>query len=243
MARVIHECHARPSRPPRYFAVAVRPVAGAVDGGGVSAGDFRLGNICRARLWLFCLSAGAFPTSTVSGAANCRSGIPTTTAACRSSPSGTPCRFTRPSLLYLTLPLHWSLSFFSLLHLWFAGSGHVSSRAPLDGQFLCRRLRGRRFCLQRFHAQFAHVAQPHRHVQLDALGRAGGGKRLARGRQKNSPRRFCRRAANARRRAGNHFAHLAHRVGTVAAAIHPGRSAAEPAALALPAWSSCWCLR
>jgi hypothetical protein len=28
-----------------------------------------------------------------------------------------------PALLYLLLPLHWSLSFFSLLHLWFAGLG------------------------------------------------------------------------------------------------------------------------
>jgi len=28
-----------------------------------------------------------------------------------------------PSLIYLTLPLEWSLSFFCLLHLWFAGLG------------------------------------------------------------------------------------------------------------------------
>ncbi|MGA2244186.1 MAG: YfhO family protein [Verrucomicrobiota bacterium] len=28
-----------------------------------------------------------------------------------------------PALIYLTLPLHWSLNFFSLLHLWFAGLG------------------------------------------------------------------------------------------------------------------------
>ncbi len=39
-----------------------------------------------------------------------------------------------PALIYLTLPLKWSLSFFSLLHLWFAGTGHVFSRAPVDGQ-------------------------------------------------------------------------------------------------------------
>ena len=31
--------------------------------------------------------------------------------------------FYPPSLLYLTLPLEWSLSFFSLMHLWFAGFG------------------------------------------------------------------------------------------------------------------------
>ena len=39
-----------------------------------------------------------------------------------------------PALIYLTLPLKWSLSFFCLLHLWFAGTRHVFSRAPLDGQ-------------------------------------------------------------------------------------------------------------
>jgi hypothetical protein len=41
-----------------------------------------------------------------------------------------------PSLLYLTLPLEWSLSFFSLLHLWFAGLGMF---------FLARRWTGNPF--------------------------------------------------------------------------------------------------
>lgn len=41
-----------------------------------------------------------------------------------------------PSLIYLTLPLQWSLSFFSLLHLWFAGLGMF---------FLARRWTGNPF--------------------------------------------------------------------------------------------------
>jgi len=41
-----------------------------------------------------------------------------------------------PSLIYLTLPLEWSLSFFSLLHLWFAGLGMF---------FLARRWTGNAF--------------------------------------------------------------------------------------------------
>ena len=39
-----------------------------------------------------------------------------------------------PSLVYLTLPLEWSLSLFCLLHLWFCRVRHVFSRAPLDGK-------------------------------------------------------------------------------------------------------------
>ena len=91
-----------------------------------------------------------------------------------------------PSLLYLTLPLQWSLSFFSLLAFVVRGFRHVLPRAPLDGQRLCRRVCGHGLCVQWFHAQPADVAQPHRDVQLAALGRAGGRKRLARGRQENS---------------------------------------------------------
>lgn len=49
-----------------------------------------------------------------------------------------------PSLLYLTLPLEWSLSFFCLLHLWFAGLGMF---------FLARRWTGYNFA-----AAFAGVA-------------------------------------------------------------------------------------
>ena len=49
-----------------------------------------------------------------------------------------------PALLYLTLPLEWSLSFFSLLHLWFAGIGMY---------FLARRWTGNDFA-----AAFAGVA-------------------------------------------------------------------------------------
>ncbi len=49
-----------------------------------------------------------------------------------------------PSLLYLTLPLEWSLSFFCLLHLWFAGLGMF---------FLARRWTGNNFA-----ASFAGVA-------------------------------------------------------------------------------------
>src|ERR1017187_6865595 len=41
-----------------------------------------------------------------------------------------------PSLIYLTLPLEWSLSFFCLLHLWFAGLGMF---------FLARRWTGNSF--------------------------------------------------------------------------------------------------
>ena len=49
-----------------------------------------------------------------------------------------------PALIYLTLPLKWSLSFFSLLHLWFAGLGMY---------FLARRWTGNDFA-----AAFAGVA-------------------------------------------------------------------------------------
>jgi len=49
-----------------------------------------------------------------------------------------------PSLLYLAFPLNWSLSFFSLLHLWFAGMGMF---------FLARRWTGNSFA-----AAFAGVA-------------------------------------------------------------------------------------
>ena len=49
-----------------------------------------------------------------------------------------------PSLIYLTLPLAWSLSFFCLLHLWFAGMGMF---------FLARRWTGNHFA-----AAFAGVA-------------------------------------------------------------------------------------
>ena len=49
-----------------------------------------------------------------------------------------------PSLLYLTLPLEWSLGFFSLAHLWFAGLGMY---------FLARRWTGNNFA-----AAFAGVA-------------------------------------------------------------------------------------
>jgi hypothetical protein len=49
-----------------------------------------------------------------------------------------------PSLIYLTLPLAWSLSFFCLLHLWFAGIGMF---------FLARRWTGNNFA-----AAFAGVA-------------------------------------------------------------------------------------
>ena len=49
-----------------------------------------------------------------------------------------------PSLIYLALPLEWSLSFFSLLHLWFAGLGMY---------FLARRWTGNHFA-----AAFAGVA-------------------------------------------------------------------------------------
>ena len=49
-----------------------------------------------------------------------------------------------PSLIYLLLPLTWSLSFFCLLHLWFAGFGMY---------FLARRWTGNNFA-----AAFAGVA-------------------------------------------------------------------------------------
>ena len=51
-----------------------------------------------------------------------------------------------PALLYLTLPLEWSLSFFSLLHLWFAGLGMY---------FLARRWTGNSFAAAFAGAAFA----------------------------------------------------------------------------------------
>ncbi len=78
-----------------------------------------------------------------------------------------------PALIYLTLPLTWSLSFFSLLHLWWAGFGmYFLARRWTENDFAAA-FAGTCFCLQRLHAQSADVAQPHRHVQLDAVGRAG----------------------------------------------------------------------
>ena len=85
---------------------------------------------------------------------------------------------------------------------------HVFPRAALDGQQFCGGICGRGICIQRPDAQPAHVAEPHRHVQLDAVGRAHGRTGVARRRTKNHPGRAGRRHANARRRTGNHFAHL-----------------------------------
>ena len=99
-----------------------------------------------------------------------------------------------PSLFYLLLPLHWSLGFFCLLHLWFAGLGHVFPRAPVDGRFLRGGVRRRGVCLQRPDAEPAHVAEPHGHARLDALGGAGRRIGLARRRTENHPGRDGRRA-------------------------------------------------
>jgi hypothetical protein len=79
-----------------------------------------------------------------------------------------------PALIYLTLPLQWSLSFFCLLHLWFAGFGMFFLARRWTGNNFRRGVRRRGVCLQRPDAQPAHVAEPHRDVQLDAVGRARG---------------------------------------------------------------------
>jgi hypothetical protein len=60
-----------------------------------------------------------------------------------------------PSLIYLLLPLHWSLSFFCLLHLWFAGFGMF---------FLARRWTGNSFA-----AAFAGVAFAFNGLTLNLL--------------------------------------------------------------------------
>ena len=60
-----------------------------------------------------------------------------------------------PALIYLLLPLHWSLSFFCLLHLWFAGFGMF---------FLARRWTGNSFA-----AAFAGVAFAFNGLTLNLL--------------------------------------------------------------------------
>src|SRR5579859_4639368 len=96
--------------------------------------------------------------------------------------------------------------------------GNVFSRAAMVGELICRRVRGHRFCLQRIHAEPAHVAESHGHVQLDAVGGAGRGSRLAPGREKNTGGRPGWRHANARRGAGNDISYLAHCITPLGAA-------------------------
>jgi hypothetical protein len=55
-----------------------------------------------------------------------------------------------PSLLYLTLPLNWSLSFFSLLHLWFAGLGMFFLARRWTGNSLAAAFAGTAFAFNGF---------------------------------------------------------------------------------------------
>src|SRR5439155_15099405 len=58
-------------------------------------------------------------------------------------------------------------------------AGNVFPRAPLDGQPAGRSGGGPGVCLQRLFLEPAHVAEPYRDVQLDALGRPSCGAWLA----------------------------------------------------------------
>jgi hypothetical protein len=78
------------------------------------------------------------------------------------------------SLLYLLLPLTWSLPAFCLLHVFLGGMGmYFLARRWTDSQ-AGRRWRGG-LLLQRSVAEFSHVAKSHCHVFMGSLGGSAGG--------------------------------------------------------------------
>ena len=132
-----------------------------------------------------------------------------------------------PALIYLTLPLTWSLSFFCLLHLWFGGFGMY---------FLARRWTGNDFAAAFAGVGFSfngltlnllmwpsHIAtfswMPWVVLAVERAWREGG--------RKIHSRRARRRDANARRRTGNHFSDLAVAAGVVDPAIITGGDSAS----------------
>src|SRR5665213_2398313 len=140
-----------------------------------------------------------------------------------------------PSLIYLLLPLTWSLSFFFSAAFMVRRFGNVFSRASLDGASFRRRVCRSRIFLQRHVAQPAHVAESHGNMVVDAVGRAGGRTRVARRRAENFSRRNRRRVSNARGRTGNYFLHLDFAARTLDSTIRVRRIAAQKNVLAISA--------
>ena len=110
--------------------------------------------------------------------------------------------------------------------------GHVLPRPPMDRQPTGGGGSGADLRVQWPFAEPAHVAEPHRDLELDAVGCSGRGARLG-GRpahaRSGSP---CRRIADARRRTGNHSVHLALPAGAVGLAD----VASLPPCLHPPGW-------
>jgi hypothetical protein len=110
-----------------------------------------------------------------------------------------------PSLVYLALPLEWSLGFFCLLHLWFAGLGMFFLARRWTGNGFAAAFAGVAFAFNGFTLNLLMWPEPHRHIRVDAVGRARGRSRVARRRAENVSGGDCWRPANARGRPGNHF--------------------------------------
>src|SRR5580698_10229879 len=96
---------------------------------------------------------------------------------------------------------------------------NVFSCAKMDRQRFCRGIRWNGLLFQWTDAQFAHLAESYSHMELDAMGGAGGGKCLAQRRRQNLSRGYMWRAPNARRRPGNYFLYVAGVAGAMDPAI------------------------
>jgi len=91
-----------------------------------------------------------------------------------------------PALLYLTLPLQWSLSCFSLLHLWFAGFGMFLLARRWTGRSFAAGFAGAAFAFNGFTLNLlmwpSHIATfswlPWVMLATESAGRAGGKKIL-----------------------------------------------------------------
>ena len=117
------------------------------------------------------------------------------------------------SLIYLLLPLTWSLSFFCLAHLFWGGLGMYFLAHRWTHHRLAAGLAGVIFCVQRLVAELSDVAEPRGDVQLAAVGGVAGATGLARGREGAGVGDGGGRDADAGGRAGDDCGDLADPVG------------------------------